>query len=134
MYLCFFRVASHGGVVEVSWSEMVRMKVWLQTKFSLIFRKVVRSRFASATTRHSIVYCLQRHSHRHACTDTPGISSSGTEEGTAVPHRRSELKVPLPVQSLTDSCRTARQRKPLEVIGVYDPIPRYPTTPAGEIL
>ena len=27
MYLCFFRVASHGGVVEVSWSEMLRMKV-----------------------------------------------------------------------------------------------------------
>ena len=27
MYLCFFRVASHGRVVAVSWSEMVRMKV-----------------------------------------------------------------------------------------------------------
>jgi small subunit ribosomal protein S16 len=39
-----------------------------------------------------------------------------------------------PVQCFTDFCRTARQRKPLEVIGVYDPIPRYPTTAAGEIL
>lgn len=30
--------------------------------------------------------------------------------------------------------RTGRQRKPLEVIGVYDPIPRYPTTPNGQVL
>lgn len=30
--------------------------------------------------------------------------------------------------------RTGRQRKPLEVVGVYDPIPRHPTTPTGEVL
>ena len=33
-----------------------------------------------------------------------------------------------------DNCRTGRQRKPLEVLGVYDPIPRHPTTPTGEVL
>jgi|SRR5271167_592058 len=30
--------------------------------------------------------------------------------------------------------RTGRQRKPLEVIGVYDPIPRHQMTPTGEII
>ena len=39
-----------------------------------------------------------------------------------------------PVECSTYFYRTARQRKPLEVIGVYDPIPRYPTTRAGEVL
>ena len=31
-------------------------------------------------------------------------------------------------------CRTGRDRKPKEVVGVYDPIPRFPTASTGEVL
>lgn len=40
----------------------------------------------------------------------------------------------LPPAVIADGYRTGRDRKPLEVIGVYDPIPHYPTTPTGQIL
>jgi small subunit ribosomal protein S16 len=40
----------------------------------------------------------------------------------------------IPIPQASANIRTGRQRKPLEVIGVYDPIPRHPTTPTGEIL
>jgi len=37
---------------------------------------------------------------RDACTDTTGVSSTGTEERTAVPHRRSQFKVPPPMSNV----------------------------------
>src|SRR4051812_40429020 len=94
----------------------------------------------------------------NASPNTFGISSPSAQKGATVPYRCRQIKVTFPQkfsqhvsrgslskhssplkilpQSVIQDVdfRTGRQRKPLEVIGVYDPIPRYPTTPNGKVL
>ena len=72
---------------------------------------------------------------KDACANKIGISSISKEETTAIPYSRREFKVsPSNLFSNADIVRTGRQKKPLEVVGVYDPIPRYPALPTGEVL
>jgi ribosomal protein S16 len=70
----------------------------------------------------------------HACSNTPGISPAGAEKAAFIPHRRRKIKVISPSNLLVLNFRSGRQSKPLEVVGVYDPIPRYPTDPMGKVL
>ena len=70
---------------------------------------------------------------RDGGADTAGISSAGKEEAASLSHCCCQCTVCCLYRVVLTSS-TGRQRKPLEVLGVYDPIPRHPTKPTGEIL